>query len=383
MSLSDDIKALAYDVGFHRVGIAVADPFTQSSETLTERLNDGMLDGTGINAGRIRQYAKPQDSLPGAKSIISAALSYLTEDDLSPHSKPGLRGWMARFSRGADYHRELDHRLQSLSESMRARLGVNAEMRQYADTGPISDRSAAIRAGTGIQGKNGCIYSGDYGSWVALGEIVTDAELEPDHAPALDICGNCRNCIEACPTGALSAPNTVDARICLSRVTQAKGFIPLEMRPKLGTRIYGCDTCQEACPLNKGASPGNIEAFRWSAGLGGNPELLPLINISAGEFRKHVGPTTAGWIRRTRIRRNAVIAAGNAGDPAVLGELVASMADPEPIIRGHAAWALGQIGAGQARAALEKALPAEDDPQAAAEIRLALETGQGGTAFSG
>lgn len=303
---------------------------------------------------------------------------------------------MARFSRGLDYHQVLQERMLVLAGDIRAKLGGQVEIRSFADTGPIADRSAAIRSGLGSHGKNTCVYitspfgrelnplpknvpgrgfnslpNKSWSSWVVLGELLTDIELELDDPAPLDICGECDECMKACPTGAICEPYVVDVKICLSQVTQSKGFIPHGLREKMGTRIYGCDTCQDACPLNRDATPGNIEDFRPYKGLGANAELLPLINITPQEFEARVKPTTAGWIRRTRFRRNAVIAVGNIRDPIAVPALIEALSDPEPVIRGHAAWALGKIGG--ARQALESALARETDPQAADEIRIGLE----------
>jgi len=350
MSLSEDIKSLAREAGFHAVGITSAAPFLEAERAL-------------------------RDSLPTAKSVIAVALSYVSDqsDKSDTSDMSGVpRGWVAAFARGLDYHGVVQERLRHMAERIRAEVG-EVEVRALCDTGPISDRSAAISAGIGSRGKNTCVYVGEYGSWVVLGELLTDIEMEPDEPSALDICGECDECMRACPTGAIVAPYKLDARICLSRVTQAKGVIPIPLREKLGTRIYGCDTCQSACPLNRCAKPGNVEAFRPPAGLGGAPELLPLLNLSPRDFEEHVAPTTAGWIRRTRFRRNVAVALGNMRDPAAVPELVKALSDPDLIIRAHAAWSLGRIGTPDARSALEAALARETDERVLGEIHGALE----------
>ena len=375
MSLSDDIKSLGYESGFHAVGITGADPFDLSYEAIVDRLDKGLLEGTGYTRDIAHLYTHPAESLPSARSIIPVALSYLTEDMELSSQGDGPRGWIARFSRGLDYHEEIDKRLSVFADSIHSKLGICAEIRSFADTGTIADRSAAIRAGIGSRGKNTCIYAGEYRSWVILGELITDIELQPDNPAALDICGECDKCMKACPTGAICAPYVVNTGICLSQVTQSKGFIPHWLRKKMGNRIYGCDTCQSACPLNKDAIPGNIDWFRPSSGLGKDPELLPLLNMNAAEFRSRVVPTTAGWIRRNRIRRNTAIALGNIADPVAVPELTEALADAEPVIRGHAAWALGEIGTPQARYSLESAFSKEIDPIVADEIRNALNSG--------
>ena len=383
MPLSDDIKSLANEVGFHAVGITTAEPFVESERALKERYDRGLLEGSGYDPEVIQLYTHPRESLPTAKSIISVALSYLTDESYGSYGTNGTngpRGLMARFSQGLDYHQVLQERMFILAGDIRAKVGGHVEIRPFADTGPIADRSAAIRSGIGSRGKNTCVYvkgrefssrPNGWSSWVVLGELLTDLELDPDSPAPLDVCGECDECMKACPTGAICEPYTVDVKICLSQVTQSKGFIPHWLREKLGTRIYGCDTCQSACPLNRNARPGNIDDFRPYKGLGANPELLPLVNITPEGFEARVKPTTAGWIRRPRFRRNVAVALGNIGDPIAIPALVEALSDHEPVIRGHAAWALGKIGG--SCDALESALARETDSQAADEIRMVLE----------
>lgn len=371
-SLTERVKSLAREVGFHAVGITSAEPFLESEEALRERYERGLLEGSGYTPEAISLYTHPRENLPTARSIIALALSYLSDESNGTHRTDGPKRWLAGFARGIDYHAVLQKRLSTLGERIRAECPGRVEIRSYADTGPIADRSVAIRAGLGSRGKNTCVYVGEYKSWVVLAELLTDIELHPDAPAPLDVCGECQECMKACPTGAICSPYTVDMRICLSQVTQSKGFIPHWLREKMGTRIYGCDICQSACPLNRDAKPGNVEAFRASAGLGVHPELLPLLNIGPPEFTKLVGPTTAGWVGRTRFRRNAAIALGNLADPIALSELEISLTDPSPIIRGHSAWAIGRIGNGRAKRLLESALSSETDISVLAEIRLAL-----------
>jgi epoxyqueuosine reductase len=401
MRISSEVKSAALEAGFHAVGITSAEPFVEAERALRERFERGLLTGSSYGPETIRLHTHPRESLRSARSIISVALSYLSDEsdtsDLSDRSDQSdvPSGWMARFFRGLDYHKVLQERLLTLAGAIETKLGRHAEVRSFADTGPLVDRSAAIRAGIGSRGKNTCVYVapslgrefnslpnergnegrvGGYSSWVVLGELLTDIELDPDEPAPLDVCGECNECVEACPTRAICEPYVVDVRICLSQVTQSKGFIPYWLREKLGTRVYGCDTCQSACPLNKDAKPGNVDELRPSAGLGESPELLPLLNIGPEEFKARVVPTTAGWIRRTRFRRNVAVALGNVGHPIAVPELSKAIEDPEPMVRGHAAWSLGKIGGRPARVALEKALARETDEHVEDEIRQALDS---------
>ncbi|MDH7480734.1 MAG: tRNA epoxyqueuosine(34) reductase QueG [Armatimonadota bacterium] len=397
--LSSVIKSCALELGFHAVGITSAEPFDEAEHALIERFEQGFLNGTSFNPETIKLYTHPRESFPTAQSIISVALSYLTSETGHQSLRTDVpRGFVARFARGRDYHLVLQEKLALLTKLIRSKVQTSVQIYSLVDTGPLLDRSVAIRAGIGSRGKNTCVYVGEYKSWVVLGELVTDLELMPDKPGLLDICGECDACMKACPTNAIRAPFKVDVRICLSYVTQMKGFIPLPLREKLGNRIYGCDTCQSACPLNKYAKTGNVVDFQTppslsktssvaltreerdtseshlaSSGFGANPELIPLLNISPAEFKRQIGPTTVGWIGRTRFRRNIAVALGNIGDPAAVPSLIEALSDPEPVIRAHAAWALGKIGTLPAKNALESALHRETDAKVSTEIRSALD----------
>ena len=342
MSLANEVKSLAKEAGFHAVGITSAAPLKDSA----------------------------RNDISGARSIISVALSYLTD---GPEASQSTVGSIARFAWGKDYHIALQTRLSALADAIRNKLGHNVEISAFADTGPPIDRSAAVRSGIGLQGKNSCVYAGEYGSWVVLGELLIDIELEPDQTTTKDICGDCEICMNACPTGAICAPYTLDTKKCLSQITQSKGFIPRDLRDKMETRIYGCDTCQAVCPLNRDAKPGNLPEMRPSAGLGKNPELIPLLNITSTEFKEKVKPTTVGWIGRARFRRNVAVALGNIGGPSAVPALTEALSDEKPIIRGHSAWALGKTGGPNAHTALENAFTRETDDQVIYEIRAALD----------
>jgi len=370
--MKDQIKSLALEIGFHSVGITSAEPFVEAEATLRYRLELGLLDGSGYRPDNIHSRTHPTESLTSARSIISVAISYLTDDE-EVHSTDNIpRGLMAKYSRGKDYHDAIQERLALLAAGIEKLLGRPLEVRSYADTGKLADRASAMRAGIGVPGKNTCIYVNTYGSWVVLGELITDVELEPDKPTSPDICGKCEKCMKACPTEAICAPDTIDVRKCLSRVTVCRGSIPIELRAPLGNRIYGCDICQSVCPLNQDARPGNLDHFRQSSGLGASPELLPLLNMSENEFAERIGPTTAGWIGITRFRRNAAVALGNIGNPAAIPALIQVLEDPDPVIRGHAAWALGKIGGHSAKRALEAAFNRETNVDVIAEIQGSL-----------
>lgn len=241
---------------------------------------------------------------PWARSVVCAAVSYLPPERPAPQDgRP--RGLVARFARGADYHVVLRAKLAPLAEAV-TREGGRAEV--CVDTCSLPERKLAVLAGTAWRGKNGCVFVEGCGSYVALGEIVTDLELPAGIPNEFDGCGECRRCMDACPAGAITAPYTVDRARCLSQVTQSGGPIPDDVKAKLGLRIYGCDTCQEACPHNQDMAPITPE-FAQEIFPGAYPELAPLIDLSPQDFRERVRPSSIGWIGRSRIRRNATIAA--------------------------------------------------------------------------
>ena len=253
----------------------------------------------------------------------------------------GPRGLVARFARGADYHSVLREKLSRLSHAIRSDH-PDSRIEVCVDTTPISERKLAVLAGIAWRGWNSNVFVEGCGSWVALGEMVTGLELPASEPLVTDHCRDCGRCIRHCPTGAITEPHIVDRTRCLSHLTQSPGVIPRDLRPRLASRIYGCDTCQEVCPRNVGIRPRTPE-FAEARFPGAYPELIPLIELSAEDYRRNVRESSIGWIRRTRIRRNAAVAAGNLRCADAVPALKAMLNDPNPILREHAAWAIDRI----------------------------------------
>ena len=235
------VQSLARELGFERVGITSADPFEQAKAIALERVRDGLMDGLPwYHEARVRRGAHPSGILPGARSIISLAMSYNVDDDPPPTVAPGLRGKVARYARGRDYHGVMQRRLKQLVASLSERIGRPVQARVYVDTGPMQDRAVAERAGVGWFGKNTNVLTSGLGSWVFLGQILTDLSLEPD-APVKKTCGRCTICIDDCPTGALIAPYVLDNTKCISYLTiELRGPIPTTPAPtgrRLGFRL--------------------------------------------------------------------------------------------------------------------------------------------------
>lgn len=304
--LKERLKVCAKNLGFATVGVAPAVPLEHARQVIEERVAAGLLKDYGFARRGASEFTTPERVLRGARSMIVVALPYRTDDPVVEDDLP--RGRIARFARGRDYHLEVEERLGKLGEWLRGEV-PGSSYRICVDTGPMIDRAAAWLAGIGSYGKNASIITKEAGSWVVLGELITDIEIEPDEPAPMEECGECSICMSACPAGAIIKPFVIDQTRCISHLTQMKGEVPVESRRLMGDRIYGCDVCQEVCPKNS-AHVGKLYA---EVGLGARPELTRLLDISEEEFRSVVGPTAVGWIGRKRLLRNAAIALENRG----------------------------------------------------------------------
>jgi epoxyqueuosine reductase len=281
----------------------------------------------------------PEALLPGAKTVIAVAASYYRGDW---PAVGGTRGRIARYAWGRDYHKRMRRRLVRLGETLRALEPASAWV-LAVDTRPFLDRAWAERAGIGWIGKNTNLIRKGAGSWCFLGAIVTDSVLEAD-APAKSYCGTCSRCIAACPTGAILGPYRLDARRCISYLTiEHRGAIPLELRPLIGTRIFGCDDCQEVCPWNRFATKSEHADFVERPGQQ-TPDLIPLLDLDEESFRKRFEGSALRRAGRNRFVRNVAVALGNAGDPRAIPALQrAATDDPDSDVREHARWALARL----------------------------------------
>ena len=245
--------------------------------------------------------------------------------------------------------------------------GRPVNTRIFVDDGPMNDRAAAERAGVGWFGKNTNILNPTYGSWLLLGQVITDLDLVPD-APLKKNCGECVRCIDDCPTGAIVAPYVIDNRKCISFLTiELRGPIPRDLRPLVGDWIFGCDICQDVCPVNWKAAPALEPAFRKRHDFDA-PTLLPLLELDDEGFRERFRGSPIKRAKRVGLQRNVCVALGNIGDPVAVPALAKVLESDEPLLREHAAWALGKIGTPEARAALLDALFIEDDLEVKREL---------------
>lgn len=331
--LYEKAKALGIDL----IATASAEPFAAEGDILASRPPVPFVPHEA--ATRI----DPAAVLPGVQSIIAAGISYYVPDDDGAEPAPvALTGRLSRYCRGLDYHDLLTRLLQQLAEWLEEQV-PGSRTAVCVDTGPPLDRAAAARAGLGWFGKNCSIIADGVGSYVFLGELLTTVALAPD-PPVDPRCGSCRICLDACPTGAFVDAYHLDPARCISTLTQQKGFIDRELRPLMGDHIFGCDVCAEVCPHNKLIpETRHADYFRPRSGVGARPSLAQMMQMTNAEFRQWFRPTAAGWRGRTVLQRNAVIALGNSGDPEAVPLLLQALADKRPVIRGHAAWALGHL----------------------------------------
>ncbi|GAB7387428.1 tRNA epoxyqueuosine(34) reductase QueG [Bacillaceae bacterium] len=367
--LKEEISAYAREIGIDKIGFAAADPFLELKERLYEYRKKGYE--SGFEEKDIEKRTHPERTLPDAKSLISIALAYPSRMENAPSSKKGAyRGIMARASWGRDYHHVLREKLQKLEAFIRKKV-PEAKVESMVDTGVLSDRAVAERAGLGWVGKNTALITPEFGSWVYLGEMITDLPFPPD-TPVEDQCGDCNLCVEACPTGALVQGGQLNAQKCIAYLTQVKDFIPEEYREKIGNRLYGCDTCQIVCPKNKGKNFTHQEAFRPDPEVA-KPLLKPLLTIGKKEFQEKFGPTAGAWRGKKPIQRNAILALAHFKDRTAVPDLIRVLReDSRPVMRGTAAWALGKIGGEEAKQALEEAQKREKDEKVLSEIAKGL-----------
>ena len=398
--LKATVTAQARACGFDLAGVTSADDFAADRDATLERIREGRMDGLPwYTESRVMRGTSPSELLPGAKSVICLGLSYFGEDwpeGEGPSTGSGQMGFgrVARYAWVRDYHRAMKRRMRDFVRSLEAEFDSAVAARWYVDDGPMLDRAAANRAGIGWFGKNTNILTPQFGSWVFLGQVITDLELEPD-APLKKSCGSCVRCIEDCPTGAIVAPYVVDNTRCISYLTiENRGAIPRELRPLMGDWVFGCDICQDVCPVNRKAQPGvfNTEsteatenltearknsALSVSSSVNRSLDLVELLEMSEDDFRARFAGTSIMRAKHAGMQRNACVALGNLGpalkeNGAAVPALGRVLRRGEPLARGHAAWALGRIGGPEAAALLSEAAVTEIEPDVLEEIRLAL-----------
>jgi len=372
--LRQDIKQYARTLGFDWVGITGPDPAPHYPvfENWLDAGRHGEMGYLGNERSRLRR-ADPRRVLPECKTILALGVRYPAPDSTGGGKDGVLRGKIASFAWGMDYHDILPERLQSLSAYIETQVGSPVPNRWYTDTGPILERDMAQRAGLGWIGKNTCLIHPKMGSYFLLAEILLGVELAPDPPFTPDHCGTCTRCLDACPTACILPDRTIDSRRCISYLTiELKGPIPRHLRPLIGEWVFGCDICQQVCPWNKrfAVSQGD-PAFGPRLNLH-HSDLTEELALTAEEFNRKFKGSPVKRSKRRGYLRNITVALGNSKDPSAIPALRdALLNDPEPLVRAHAAWALGNIGGDLARGALKTAAAVENDPTVLGEIQAA------------
>jgi epoxyqueuosine reductase len=335
--LKKELIAFAREMGFDSCRVGACAPPPHATE-FRNWLREGTAGEMHYMERSKEKRCDPQKVLPGARSIIVVALNYFQGDTIRP-SKGGTTGKIARYAWGDDYHNVITARLDKIDNFLG---GFDGRQKCYVDTGPILERDYAAQAGIGWHGKSTMLIDPRLGTWFFLGEILTTLDLPPDD-PQPDRCGKCERCIKACPTGAITAPHQLDARRCISYLTiELKGSIPLEFRPLIGNRIFGCDDCLDACPWNRFAKTSREHAFS-ARHTTTDISLRDYLKLDDAEFAVLFRNSPIKRVKRRGFLRNVCVALGNVGDLSDLPALEQVATDPEPLIAEHAAWAVNQI----------------------------------------
>jgi epoxyqueuosine reductase len=366
------LEEKARAAGFDLVGVTAAEPLVRGGERLRRWQEAGMAADMGYMRRPVGLLSDPRRLQKSARSVVSLGVSYYPGDH--PENLEG-GGRVARYAWGKDYHLVIKERLYELRAELEEALECRIKARAFTDAVPLLERSAAQHAGLGFFGRNSCLINGEIGSYFFIADLILDQEIEPD-GEGTGTCGKCTRCMSKCPTGAIMAPGVVDARLCISYLTiENKGEIPRELRKAVGDWAFGCDVCQEVCPYNKRkATLSRWAEFSANSGAGPYLKITEVLDIRTDEeFEERFGETPLTRSGRAGLLRNCCVAAGNLKlDEAVPALVRALHEDVSPLVRGHAAWALGEIGGKAAEVALKEMLEEEADGKCREEIEHAL-----------
>jgi epoxyqueuosine reductase len=369
MVTASEVKDYGVRLGLDIVRIASAEPFADYPKMVKERMGKGYIPPESLAneeiLRRAEEFADPRTSLPSARSIVSVAMCLLIPATKVDPEDPTPRGRIAHHN-WRDFYGDMHAKRDMLAKFIEGK-GARCSQKPLL---PL--KQVAARAGVGAFGCNCLISTERLGTWVCLDAIVTDADIKPD-PPVKSGCGRCRACIDACPTRALVAPYTLDIGRCINHLTSSALTIPLELRARIGDRINGCDACQEACPRNWDVAPATRGYTDPRERWGERPPLASLLEVGEKEFNHSFADLD--WYKPgpVYLHRNVVIAMGNIGDPVSVPPLGRALRDGRPLVRAHAAWALGRIGGAGAKRLLDEAAKHEDDEAVAEEIDLALD----------
>jgi len=383
MSLVSQIKEFGEEIGLDVIRITNTQAFPETEKQIIKSIEKGYIPKDNycnpkyisktekqLNLNKISKRCNPKSILKRAKSIISVAQRYLIEEVEDIPDKEQLYGKIAKYDVGNFYY-EVKLKLKKIIDFINQETNFKYRSKNKSCYVSLVEKPIAQRAGIGWYGKHGIIITEKFGSWVVLGEIITELELETDKPLQRD-CGNCTICIDLCPTKAIVSPYIIDRTRCLQYISERPIKVPLAFREKWGDRLYGCTTCQEVCPRNDKVK---LKKYRPKFGyIGSKIPLIPLLTITEEEFQNYFAYNQIAMRTREAIKRNAVLALGNIGDTRAVAPLIKILYEGDsPLVRGHTAWALGKIGGRKAKFALEKVLNIEKDKEVKEEIINALE----------
>ena len=359
------IAERAWDLGIDGLGFCDAEPLSETREAFEAAILAGLIpEDSAPRPSTLIRLTTPAKHLSRARTILSAFQYYHETDD---EQVDASRASIAPYTR-SNYYLDLKLKLTKLAGFMAAELGCRTKVFSCYVT--LAEKPLAAKAGIGFYGKHGVIISPGHGSYVILGEIITDAAVDPDRPQQLD-CGDCTLCVEACPTGAIVSPYVLDRNRCIQYLSERRGIIPRRIREVWANRLYGCTACQDACPHNRGLRPtsrkviygrvGEAVAIRW------------VLDMDPAAFRHRFRNNQIGMREPSAIKRNAIIAAANSGLGSLLPPLRALTEDPDPMIRLHSLWAFARLAGSRARAVLERSLHSETEPQVLDEVKSLLD----------
>ena len=367
MSLASQIKELGEEIGLDVIRITNAESFPETEKYIIESIEKGYIPEkpNNINLNKISKRCNPKSILKRAKSIISVAQNYLIEETEELQDKNQPYGRIAKYDVGNFYY-DVKLKLKRIIDFINQETDSKYKSKNKSCYISLTEKPIAQRAGVGWYGKNGIIITERFGSWVVLGEILTELELDTDESLKRD-CGDCTICIDSCPTKAIVSPYVIDRTKCLQFISERVMKVPLAFREKWEDRLYGCTTCQEVCPQNRKVK---LKKYKPEYGyIGSRIPLIPLLQIDEGEFQNYFAYNQIAMRPREAIKRNAALALGSIGDPRAVVPLIKVLQEENnSIIRGHTAWALGKIGGEKAKFALEKVLKSEEDREVREEI---------------
>jgi len=367
MNLKQYIIDKSKEIGIDIIGFAKSEKFEDIAGFLKERERKGY--STEFEEKNIFSRIDPAIVIPESRTIIAIGISYNVECKKTISNNVKWRGTLSKSSWGEDYHKVLKDKMEALAKEISKVVDFKYSI--CVDTSPLIDRQIAKRAGIGWYGKNCSIINDDFGSFIFLGCILTDLELESDEKVE-EKCGDCNLCIRACPANAIEEGYVINAKRCISYLTQTKDKIPYELREKMGVKIYGCDTCQLVCPKNKGIQKGSSREFIPKA-TQGIIDIEEIMSISNKKFKEKYGTMSGAWRGKNVLKRNAIIALANIGDKSSIGLLRDALNDESPMIREYAAWAIIKIDKEEGTRLVKERLIKEENDEVLKEMRKLVE----------